>query len=98
MNKKEIFDLYKEIKEEKVDISKLDGLVEWFDDLLHKYQSITKITDRRINNLCILLNRQINNFRRLQDKYVQGFVENINEIRNNEDWSNAKEFNPDDEW
>lgn len=82
----------------RIDISKLDGLVEWFDDLLHKYQSITKITDRRINNLCILLNRQINNFKRLQDKYVQGFVENINEIRNNEDWSNAKEFNPDDEW
>ena len=82
----------------RIDISKLDGLVKWFDDLLHQYQSITKMTDRRINNLCILLGRQINNFKRLQDKYAQGFVENINEIRNNEDWSNAKEFNPDDEW
>lgn len=44
----------------RIDISKLDGIVKWFDDLLHKYQSITNMSDRRINRLCILLNRQIN--------------------------------------
>ncbi len=47
----------------RIDISKLDGLVEWFDNLLHKYQYLTKMSDRRIERLCILLNRQINKLR-----------------------------------
>ena len=54
----EIIKVVKDIS--RIDISKLDGIVEWFDDLLHKYQNITNISDTRINNLCILLNRQIN--------------------------------------
>ena len=54
----EIIKVVKDIS--RIDISKLDGIVEWFDDLLHKYQNITNISDSRINNLCILLNRQIN--------------------------------------
>ncbi len=54
----EIIKVVKNIK--RIDISKLDGIVEWFDDLLHKYQNITNMSDRRINRLCILLNRQIN--------------------------------------
>lgn len=54
----EIIKVVKDIK--RIDISKLDGVVEWFDELLHKYQNITKMSDRRINRLCILLNRQIN--------------------------------------
>ncbi len=29
---------------------------------------------------------------------IPGFVENINEIRKNEDWSSAKEFDPNEEW
>jgi hypothetical protein len=49
----------------RIDLSKLDGLVEWFDDLLHKYQNITKISDKRIERLCILLNRQIEKLREL---------------------------------
>lgn len=44
----------------RVDISKLDGIVEEFDELLHQYQNITNMSDDRINKLCILLNRQIN--------------------------------------
>ncbi len=44
----------------RIDISKLEDIVEWFDDLLHKYQNVTKMSDRRINRICILLNRQIN--------------------------------------
>ena len=43
----------------RIDISKLDGIVEEFDELLHKYQHITNVSDRRINRLCVLLNRQI---------------------------------------
>ena len=49
----------------RIDISKLDGIVEWFDNLLHKYQNLTKMSDRRINRLCILLNRQINKLKEL---------------------------------
>ena len=47
----------------RIDVSKLDGIVEWFDSLLHEYQSITGYSDSRINKLCILLNRQINSLK-----------------------------------
>lgn len=29
---------------------------------------------------------------------IPGFVDNINNIRKNENWDKAKEFNPDEEW
>lgn len=29
---------------------------------------------------------------------IPGFVESINEIRENENWEEAKEYNPDEEW
>ena len=61
----EIIKIVKDIK--RIDIAKLEGIVEWFDELLHKYQNITNITDRRINNLCILLNRQINKIKKMID-------------------------------
>lgn len=48
----------KDIK--RIDLSKLDGIEEDFDNLLHKYQSVTKMTDRRINKLCTLLLSRIN--------------------------------------
>ena len=63
----EIIKVVKDIK--RIDISKLDGIVEEFDNLLHKYQHITKMTDRRINKLCILLNRQINKLKELIESY-----------------------------
>ena len=62
-----IIKIVKNIK--RIDISKLDGIVEEFDELLHKYQSITKMSDNRINKLCILLNRQIN---KLKDMILIG--------------------------
>ena len=60
----EIIKVVKDIK--RIDLSKLDGVVEWYDNLLHMYQYITGISDNRINKLCILLNRQINNLKKLQ--------------------------------
>ncbi len=54
----EIIKIVKNLK--RIDITRLDGLVEWFDDLLHEYQDLTKMSDGRIERLCILLNRQIN--------------------------------------
>ena len=59
----EIIKVVKNLK--RIDISKLDGLVEWFDELLHKYQYITKMSDTRINRICILLNRQLNKLKEL---------------------------------
>lgn len=48
-----ILDCIKDLK--KYNLNKLDGICEEFDDLLHKYQPITKMTDRRINKICTLL-------------------------------------------
>ena len=59
----EIIKVVKDIK--RIDISKLDGIVEWFDELLHKYQYLTNYSDRRIIRLCILLNRQISKLKKL---------------------------------
>ncbi len=59
----EIIKVVKNIK--RIDISKLDGIVEWFDDLLHQYQHLTGYSDTRINRLCILLNNQINKLKEL---------------------------------
>ncbi len=59
----EIIKVVKNIK--RIDISMLDGVVEWFDELLHKYQYLTGYSDKRILRLCILLNRQINKLKKL---------------------------------
>jgi hypothetical protein len=53
----------------RIDLSKLDDIPKWYCELLHKYQSITHISDERINRLCLLLNRQINNLKKLQKEY-----------------------------
>lgn len=47
------------------DLSRLDGVVEEFDDLLHKYAYITNITDRRINKICTLLYSRINKLKKI---------------------------------
>ena len=60
----EIIKMVKDIK--RIDVSKLEDLPEWFDDLLHQYQYITRYSDVRINRLCILLNRQIIKLKELQ--------------------------------
>ena len=59
----EIIKVVKNIQ--RIDISKLDGLVEWFDNLLHQYQHLTGYSNTRINRLCILLNNQINKLKEL---------------------------------
>lgn len=47
------------------DFSKLDGIVEDFDDLLHKYINITHMTDRRINKICTLLYSRIEKLKKI---------------------------------
>ncbi len=60
----EIIKVVRDIK--RLDLTKLDGIVEWYDDLLHMYQYTSGILDERINKLCILLNRQIKSLKKLQ--------------------------------
>lgn len=59
----EIIKVVKNIK--RIDTSKLEDIPEFFDNLLHEYQHITHISDKRINKLCILLNRQINKLKKI---------------------------------
>ena len=59
----EIIKCVKNIK--RIDINALNDLPEWFDNLLHQYQHITNMSDKRINRLCILLNRQINKLKNI---------------------------------
>ena len=61
----EIIKLVKNPK--RIDITKLDGVVEDFDELLHKYQYITHMSDKRIYRLCVLLQRQINKLKNIID-------------------------------
>lgn len=44
----------------RIDLSKLDNIVEEFDNLLHKYQDTTKMNDEYIYKICVLLNSRIN--------------------------------------
>ena len=48
------------------DLTKLDGVVEDFENLLYKYQKITNMTDRRINKLCTLLHSRISRLKNIQ--------------------------------
>lgn len=59
----EIIKVVKDIK--RIDVSKLEGIPEWFDNLLHQYQEFAHISNERINKLCILLNHQINKLKKL---------------------------------
>ena len=59
----EIIKVVKDLK--RIDVSKLDGIIDWFDNLLHQYQYLTKISDKKINKLCTLLNSQINKLNEL---------------------------------
>ena len=57
----EIIEVVKDIK--RINIDALDGIVCWFDELLHEYQHLTGFSDSRIHGLCVVLNRQINRLR-----------------------------------
>lgn len=53
------------------DLTKLDGVVEDFENLLYKYQKITNMTDRRINKLCTLLHSRINRLKNIQREEIK---------------------------
>lgn len=49
----------------RINITKLDDVVDEFDKLLHKYQNITHYSPKKIYNLCVLLQRQINKLKKI---------------------------------
>ena len=53
------------------DLTKLDGVVEDFENLLYKYQNITNMTDRRINKLCTLLHSRISRLKDIQREKIK---------------------------
>ena len=48
-----------------INFDQFSDYCEEFDDLLHKYQNITKMTDRRIDKICKLLLSRINKLERI---------------------------------
>ena len=59
----EIIKIVKDIT--RIDVSKLEDIPEYFNKLLHEYQSITHMSDKRIYRLCVLLQRQINKLKEM---------------------------------
>ncbi len=59
----EIIKVVKDIS--RIDVDKLQDIPEYFDKLLHEYQSMTHISDKRIYKLCVLLNKQINKLKNI---------------------------------
>ena len=59
----EIIKLVKNIK--RIDITKLEGLTEWFSELLHEYQDLTGYSDTRIARLCFIIDSQISKLKKL---------------------------------
>ena len=63
----EIIKVVRDLK--RINIGALEDIPEKFDLLLHEYQHITGMSDKRIYRLCVLLERQIN---KLQDMIENG--------------------------
>ena len=64
----------------RIDIKALDGIVEWFDNLLHEYQYLTNYSETRINRLCLLLNHQINKLQELITKENDNWISILRKI------------------
>lgn len=59
-------DILKKVRDlNRYNIDNLNGITEEFENLLYKYQSITKMTDRRIDKICTLLNSRINKLKNI---------------------------------
>ena len=59
-------DILKKVRNlNRYNIDNLNGITEEFENLLYKYQSITKMTDRRIDKICTLLNSRINKLKNI---------------------------------
>lgn len=66
----EIIKVVKDIK--RIDVSKIECIPEYFDNLLHEYQNITHMSDKRIHRLCVILQRQINKLKTMIEEANNG--------------------------
>ena len=62
----EIIKVVRDLK--RINIKSLEDIPEEFDKMLHQYQNITGMSDKRIYRLCVLLQRQINKLKELIEK------------------------------
>ena len=62
------------------------------------YNPITIVNSKGDNAVLISENEWKNIEETLYLSSIPGLVEDINNIRKNENWDDAKEFNPDEEW
>ena len=62
------------------------------------YNPITIVNNKGKNAVLISEEEWKNIQETLYLSSVPGFIEDINNIRKNENWETAKEFNPDEEW
>lgn len=68
------------------------------DEINISFNPIT-IVNKNGKNAVLISKEEWNNIEEtLYLSSINGLVEDINNIRNNEDWSSSKEFNLDDEW
>lgn len=62
------------------------------------YNPITIVNNKGKNAVLISEDEWKNIEETLYLSSIPGFVNNINDIKNKEDWTKAKEFNADEEW
>ena len=62
------------------------------------YNPITIVNNKGKNAVLISEEEWKNIEETLLLNSIPGFTKNLNEIRKNENWKSAKEFNPDEEW
>ena len=62
------------------------------------YNPITIVNNKGKNAVLISEDEWKNIEETLYLSSIPGLVDDINNIRKNEDWDKAKEFNPDEEW
>ena len=73
-------------------------LWKYFHNNCKKYQKVMKIYWKWKNKDLWYLYIRKNIEETLYLSSIPGFVDDINNIRKNENWDKAKEFNPDEEW
>ena len=74
------------------------NLFQLVDDVNVGFNPITIVNSKGKNAVLISEDEWKNIEETLYLSSIPGLVDNINNIRKNENWDNAKEFNPDEKW
>ena len=79
-------------------INARQNLYQLVSDVNVGYNPITIVNDKGKNAVLISEDEWKNIEETLHLSSIPGLVENINNIRKNEDWESAKEYNENEEW